>query len=305
MVGPDGRVVSVDIDPEVVDRARRLLAATGYGGRVTVVQADAEHGLPGTGRFDAIIVTVGAWDIPPAWRDQLATDGRLVVPLRMNGVTRTIGFRREGDHLVSTSTEVAGFVPMQGDGEHADQTVTLTDSRGQDVTLRFDNPAPEDASLLERVLTTERVEAWSGVTTENGVSFADLHLWFASFLPGFCRLAAGEGTDLARERKSWVPFGAVRENSLAYLAVRPALEGAGVEFGARAHGPHAQDAATVIVEQVQAWDRQARRGEAPTFAFWPAGSDLSQLPADAAVMEKAHGVVTLVWPATGLAHGER
>lgn len=299
VVGQDGRVVSVDIDTEVVERARALLEASGYGGRVTVVQGDAEHGLPETGPFDAIIVTVGAWDIPPAWRYQLAADGRLVVPLRMNGVTRTIGFRREGDHLMSTSSEVAGFVPMQGDGEHADEVVRLTDARGQDVKLRFDNAVPEDPSRLERVLTTGRVEVWSGVTIENGVSFADLHLWFASFLPGFCRLVADEGTELARERKRWFPFGAVGGDSLAYLAVRPALDGAGAEFGARGHGRHAEDAAAAIVEQVQAWDRQARRGPAPTFAFWPAGSDLSQLPTGAAVLEKAHGVVTIVWPATG------
>ena len=36
-----------------------------------------------------------------------------MLPLIMNGVTRTIGFRRDGDHLTSTSTEVAGFVPLR------------------------------------------------------------------------------------------------------------------------------------------------------------------------------------------------
>jgi hypothetical protein len=39
-------------------------------------------------------------------------------------------------------------------------------------------------------------------------------------------LAADEGTDLATERKSWFPFGVVRGDSFAYLAVRPALDGA-------------------------------------------------------------------------------
>jgi hypothetical protein len=86
-------------------------------------------------------------------------------------------------------------------------------------------------SLLDGVLATERTEVWSGVTIKHGVSFADLHLWFASFLPGFCKLAADKGTDLATERKSWFPFGVVRGDSFAYLAVRPALDGAGIEFG--------------------------------------------------------------------------
>jgi protein-L-isoaspartate(D-aspartate) O-methyltransferase len=99
IVGGEGRVVSVDIDPEVVDRAAALLDETGYGSRVRVLAADAEHGVPGEGPFDAIIVTVGAWDVAPAWLDQLADDGVLVLPLIMNGVTRTLGFRRDGDHL--------------------------------------------------------------------------------------------------------------------------------------------------------------------------------------------------------------
>ncbi|MGH4022612.1 MAG: hypothetical protein ACRDT0_25930, partial [Pseudonocardiaceae bacterium] len=36
-------------------------------------------------------------------------------------------------------------------------------------------------------------------------------------------------------------------------------------------------AATVMVEQIQAWDRQARSGPAPTFAYWPTGTDRTQI----------------------------
>jgi protein-L-isoaspartate(D-aspartate) O-methyltransferase len=79
VVGLDGQVVSADIDPEVTDRASALLEAAGYRRRVTVVLADAEHGLPEFGPFDAVIVTAGAWDIPPAWLEQLATGGVIVV----------------------------------------------------------------------------------------------------------------------------------------------------------------------------------------------------------------------------------
>lgn len=63
VVGPEGSVVTVDIDPDVTDRARELLDATGYD-RVGVVLADAEQGLPDAGTLDRLIVTVGAWDIP-------------------------------------------------------------------------------------------------------------------------------------------------------------------------------------------------------------------------------------------------
>jgi protein-L-isoaspartate(D-aspartate) O-methyltransferase len=296
VVGSDGRVVSVDIDPEVTDRARELLDATGYGGRVAVVQADAENPLPGLDEsFDAILVTVGAWDLAPAWLEHLSATGTIVVPLRMNGITRVIAFRREGDHLVSTSAEVAGFVPMQGGGARDERVFLLPDRNGHNVKLRFDEDVPQDMGLLDGVLATDRTEAWSGVTIKHGVSFADLHLWFAAFLPGFCKLAVDEGTDMAAERKGWFPFGVVRGDSFAYLAVRPVPEGGGVEFGARAHGVHGEAAATAMVDQIQTWDRKARDVE-PTFAYWPTGSDRPEFGEDTAVLVKTYGVATISWP---------
>lgn len=296
VVGPGGRVVSVDIDPEVTGRATTLLDATGYGGRVEVVTADAEHELPGSGPFDAIIVTAGAWDLSPAWLRRLTADGRLVVPLRMNGVSRSIAFQREHDHLVSTSAAVCGFVPMRGAGEHADRELRLPDAQGRHVTLRFDDGAPGDPSPLDGVLAGERGEVWSGVTIGHGVSFAGLHLWLACFLPGFCRLAAEEGTELAKERKTWFPFAVVHGDSFAYLSVRPALQGAGVEFGARSYGPHGREAAAAMVEQIKAWDERARNRPEPTFAYWPTGIVPARLPRGVAILRKTHGLVTISWP---------
>ncbi|WP_103343788.1 methyltransferase, FxLD system [Amycolatopsis sp. CA-126428] len=296
IVGPDGRVISVDIDPDVTDRARELLEQTGYGNRVDVVLADAEKPLPGLYEpVDAILVTVGAWDLAPAWLAGLAEGGTIVVPLRMNGVTRVIGFRREGDHLVSTSSEVAGFVPMQGAGARDERVFLLPDRNGHHVKLRFESDVPAGLDLLDGVLATERTEAWSGITIKHGVSFADLHLWLAVFLPGFCKLAADEGTDLATERKGWFPFGAVRGDSFTYLAVRPLPDGGGSEFGARAYGAHGDDAATALIEQIQAWDAQARDRE-PAFIYWPTGSDRPEFGKDTAVLVKTHGVATISWP---------
>ncbi|MFJ5608163.1 hypothetical protein ACIQCJ_02015 [Streptomyces sp. NPDC093221] len=67
------------------------------------------------------MVTVGAWDVPPTWIDQLMPGGRLVVPLRMRGLTRSIAFTRVGDHLESESAKICGFVPMQGSTAHNEE----------------------------------------------------------------------------------------------------------------------------------------------------------------------------------------
>nr|WP_256413608.1 hypothetical protein [Saccharopolyspora sp. ASAGF58] len=76
-------------------------------------------------RYDLIIVTVGAWDVPPAWVSQLTDDGTLVVPLRILGLTRSWALKRSGDRLISCSNLVAGFVPMQGAGAHKGRSVVL------------------------------------------------------------------------------------------------------------------------------------------------------------------------------------
>ncbi|MEV5704853.1 methyltransferase, FxLD system [Actinoallomurus sp. NPDC052274] len=295
VVGVDGRVVSVDIDEEVTSRAREALEATGYGSRVTVVTADATGGISVDGPYDAVIVTVGAWDIHRSWTELLAEDGRLVVPLRMNGITRVIAFRPAGDHLVSTSATVAGFVPVQGVGEHRERVFSLPDPQSRrSVKLQFDDEIPDDLDLLHGVLATPWSEVWSGVTTGSGESFADLHLWFACHLPGFCRVAADEGIELG-ERGRWFPFGAVRGDSFAYLVVRSRAEG-GFEFGARAYGVHGEDAAAGMVAQIQEWDIQAQHGDSPTFGYWPAGSDPWPLAAGTTVLEKPEGLVTISWP---------
>jgi protein-L-isoaspartate(D-aspartate) O-methyltransferase len=305
VVGPTGRVVSVDIDPEVVDRARGLLDAEGYRGRVSVEEADAEHPLPGVDEpVDAILVTVGAWDLAPVWLEHLAADGRIVVPLRMRGITRVIGFRREDDHLVSTSAEVAGFVAMQGAGARDEQVFLLPDRNGHHVKLRFEDDPPTDMHLLDGVLATGRTEAWSGVTIKHGTSFAGLHLWFAAFLPGFCMLAADAGTDLAAEPQTWFPFALVHGDSFAYLAVRPVPEGGGVEFGARAYGLHGDAAAGAMIDQIQAWHREGRDRE-PTFTYWPVGSRRPEFGKDTAVLVKKHGVATISWsPEADAAHDQ-
>ncbi|MFI5489209.1 methyltransferase, FxLD system [Micromonospora echinaurantiaca] len=294
IVGPEGRVVSIDIDPEVIDRAATALDTTGYSSRVRVLVADAEHGVPDEGPFDAIIVTVGAWDMAPAWLDQLRPDGLLVLPLIMNNVTRVVAFRRDGDHLASTATEVAGFVPMQGDGSHADQVFEVSDPADRKIKLSFDSGAPRDLIQFDGVLYAGAAEFWSGVTVGHGISFADLHLWLAWYLDAFCRLSADEGTELAAQKR-WLPFAVVREAGLAYLVLRDAMQGAGAEFGARAYGHDGQVAAAALIEQIQAWDRTGRHTP-PTFAYWPTGSDRSQIPADATVMNKTHGMVTISWP---------
>jgi protein-L-isoaspartate(D-aspartate) O-methyltransferase len=291
IVGAEGAVTTVDIDPEVTGRASALLSAAGYP-QVNVNLADAEHGVAEDAPYDRIIVTVGTWDIPPAWIDQLADDGRLVVPIRMRGLTRSLGLERLGDHLVSRSVMVCGFVKIQGAGTHHERLLLL---RGEDIGLRFDDGGPDDPHQLDGVLGTPRADVWSGVTVGRTESFETLQFWLATSLPGFCMLAIDpDHTDgLVDSGNRSFNLAAVWGDSFAYLVTRPTEHGT-AEFGAHAFGPHASTAAETLVDQVRVWDRDQRGGPGPTFAVWPIGTPDDVL--DGHVIDKRHSRIVVSWP---------
>ena len=93
----------------------------------------------------------------------------------------------------------------------------------------------------------------------------------------------------------WFPFGVVRGDSLAYLITRPMIDDTGVEFGAVSYGRPGGPAATAMVEQIQEWDRHGRRGPAPIYSYWPAGTEPGDQPSNVAVLTKAHGVLAISW----------
>ncbi|MGH8571147.1 MAG: methyltransferase domain-containing protein [Gammaproteobacteria bacterium] len=72
-------VFSVDLRPELVERARDRLARLGY--RPTLAARDGAEGLAEHAPYDRIIVTCGIPFIPTAWITQLASGGVLLVDL--------------------------------------------------------------------------------------------------------------------------------------------------------------------------------------------------------------------------------
>ncbi|WP_283132950.1 methyltransferase, FxLD system [Rhizohabitans arisaemae] len=291
IVGPDGTITTIDIDPDIIDRAHVGLERAGY--TATVKLADGELGDPTGAPYDRIIVTVGAWDIPPAWTDQLTDDGILTVPLRMNGLTRSIAFRKQGDVLVADSAEICGFVAMQGIGEHNEQLILL---RGREVGLRFDEGEPADPYLLTGALDGPRAEAWSGVTVGRSESFAGLQLWLASTLAGFATMSVDPELDtgaVAPNNRIASPA-IVAGDSFAHLAVRPAGD-AGVEFGAHGYGPAGPPLAERLAGSVARWDTEQRHGPGPAITAYPADTPVEQMPGGF-VLTKRHRRLLISWP---------
>lgn len=115
LVGPEGRVVSLDYDEDICETARRNLAGARVGG-VDVIMADGARGWDAQAPYDRIILTVGADDVAPAWFDQLAPHGRLVLPLLLSGpIQLCVGFCKQEDRLESDTVTWCGFLPLRGE----------------------------------------------------------------------------------------------------------------------------------------------------------------------------------------------
>jgi protein-L-isoaspartate(D-aspartate) O-methyltransferase len=77
-------VFSVDIDPELIDAARRRLGDIGY--HPTLVAVDGVDGLPEHAPYDRIIATCSVPAVPLPWVEQLAPAGRMLLDLKLDGV---------------------------------------------------------------------------------------------------------------------------------------------------------------------------------------------------------------------------
>ena len=112
-VGDESLVYSIDLQADLVEKARKHLSSAGFN-RVHLRTGDGGLGWDRE-TFDRIIVTVGSPDIPPAWIESLAEDGILVMPLKTRGAGDPIlRLHKQGNTLTGTITRWAGFMDLQG-----------------------------------------------------------------------------------------------------------------------------------------------------------------------------------------------
>lgn len=148
LVGPEGAVVALDIDEDIVAGAQAHLRAADAA-QVQVVQHDGAHGYPPLAPYDRIILTVGAWDIVPAWPAQLAPGGRLVLPLTiLPGLMLSVALEADGEELRSVSARPCGFMPLRG--EHAHPATWEWAEPSITITPRLARPLPRIEFTLEK-----------------------------------------------------------------------------------------------------------------------------------------------------------
>lgn len=264
VVGPSGEVVSIDIDPELIGRAETALAATGYHG-VKVLCADGGYGDAAGAPFDRIIVTAGAWDIAPAWLDQLADGGLLVLPLSVSGVQLSVALRQSGAaQWRATSACRCGFVRMLG-AFAGPEAPFIVDRPGRLVGQVADGKAA-DVRAIQRALAAPAVHEPLAAELNRTTDLSDLDLWLtfsAAALTRVTLLAAPGGwfplADL-------LPIGALVSEPLQGerlgIAVLVKALGRNDGLAIAGYGPGGQDLARSLSGLAEQWAERGRPGAA-------------------------------------------
>jgi protein-L-isoaspartate(D-aspartate) O-methyltransferase len=277
LVGETGQVISVDIDQDIVDTAHEHLAVASFD-RVQVVCADGGHGYAEAAPYDRIILTVGAWDITPAWWEQLKPGGRLVLPLAIRGGQKSIAFERRADHLLSLSVKDCGFMPLRGVfAAPPVSQVQLGPDPG--LFLEVEATRPIDTEAVYRWLIGPSQDWPTDVAVSVCERLSGLRLWLA--LPESdvgILLAKGDMVDrglvpplvgLGGEWKSVSTSVLLGETGLVALMRPPGQPAPLIDINefhiasnsftlfVRQFG-RAEDLAQRLIEQVKAWDEASR-----------------------------------------------
>jgi protein-L-isoaspartate(D-aspartate) O-methyltransferase len=109
LVGPDGEVVGVELEPSLVDFGSANLAATDQPWARIVQATPGVLGMPDHAPYDRILVSAEPASLPQQLVDQVADGGRLVIPVRgtMTLVTR------DGDETTESHHGSYRFVPLR------------------------------------------------------------------------------------------------------------------------------------------------------------------------------------------------
>ena len=107
-------VFGVERIPALAQGARGALEAAGIR-NATVLVGDGTLGWRPFAPYDAILVAAASPDIPAPLLDQLAPDGRMVIPLGDRSTQTLTLVRREGDAVRVSTLEDVRFVPLLGE----------------------------------------------------------------------------------------------------------------------------------------------------------------------------------------------
>jgi len=114
LVGPSGRVVTLEIIPDVAARAAATIAELDIA-NVHVVSADGGDGYAERAPYDRIIFTAGTYDLPRSLYEQIRPGGLMLVVIKdAGGGDNLFLLEKVDDHFESRYAMPCGFVQLTG-----------------------------------------------------------------------------------------------------------------------------------------------------------------------------------------------
>jgi protein-L-isoaspartate(D-aspartate) O-methyltransferase len=182
LVGPSGKVVGIELIPDLAQQSRMDLEDLG---NVEIVTGDGTQGYAAGAPFDRAMITAGTWGLPAALFDQVADGGRILAPVELrdgSGCEVTV-LRRQGAVLVAEQAVPGWFVPLLGPGQERGAAYRRLDAlpfwndvrrepsvrRGLPLgALQGDGPAPIAAQFRAFLGRTEPGMATFAAETDTG-----------------------------------------------------------------------------------------------------------------------------------------
>ena len=111
-----GRVTAVERQPDLVKVAQERMQRLGFD-NVRIVRGDGTRGWEPEAPYDAILAAASGSHIPPAWIDQLAEGGRIVMPVgEPTFIQKLIKVTRgPAGKLITEDLGGVRFVPLIGE----------------------------------------------------------------------------------------------------------------------------------------------------------------------------------------------
>ncbi len=111
-----GRVTAVERQPDLVKVAQERMQRLGFD-NVRIVQGDGTRGWEPETPYDAILAAASGSHIPPAWIEQLADGGRIVMPVgEPTFIQKLIKVTKgPGGKLITEDLGGVRFVPLIGE----------------------------------------------------------------------------------------------------------------------------------------------------------------------------------------------
>ena len=116
IIGPHGRVYTVEIVEDLASSARANLQEAGYTDRVTIVLGDGSLGYPDRAPYDRILLTAASPEIPRHLIDQLRIGGTMLAPIGGRFFPQELVSINKKSQSEIEKRELGGvaFVPLKG-----------------------------------------------------------------------------------------------------------------------------------------------------------------------------------------------